>query len=101
MKTLTLIALALTLSACGHATTTLDRELALKLADKTPVVLTQAAPTINVNNYNGNAAPQSVQQDKYAEAYANGTDTRTNCMLSPVYVNGAFSHNVRNCMGGQ
>ena len=82
MKTLTLITLALTLTACGHATTTLDRELALKLADRPQVIVASSpAPIINVNNYSGGghtptAAPYQASQPFVDDRTKNCTDTK-------------------------
>jgi len=82
MKSLTLIALALTLSACAttHEQTTLDRELALKLADR-PTVIAAAQPIINVNNYSGGghtptAAPYQASQPFVDDRTKNCTDTK-------------------------
>lgn len=65
-----ILMVALAMSAVGCATkypvTQIDRELALKLADKAPVIVTTPPPVINVNNYNGGShqAPQA-QVDQY------------------------------------
>lgn len=63
MKKLTLIAMAILLSACAHEKTTMDRELALKLADRPQVILANnPAPVVNVNNYIGGQQRQSYDQ---------------------------------------
>ena len=106
MKALTLITLALTLTACGHATTTLDRELALKLADKSPIIVSTPAPIINVNNYNGQQSPnQQASQPMPAsepETFANKNgvpvESLSNCVDSPVYsTSGVLERYVHHC----
>lgn len=89
MKQLLILA-ALFLSACAHETTTMDRELALKLADKSPVIV-QSAPTA-VNIYNGGGGFHTAQTAP--------VDDREQCMNSPVYtMTGQFSHYVKQCFG--
>lgn len=86
------IAMALSLAACAHETTTMDRELALKLADKTPVIVQSAPPVINVNYNSGSAPqPQPIVNDPSKEA----------CNMSPDYdVNGNLKGYVKHCYGG-
>lgn len=108
MKTLTLILLALSMAACAsHPTTEMDRELALKLADKTPVVVTAPAPVINVNNYNGggqagdyasNLSHDNIRPEAIAEAAA----AQQNCSYIPQYdLNGQFLSTIRKCFGSK
>jgi hypothetical protein len=90
MKHLLLITF-LGLSACAHETTTLDRELALKLVDKAGriEIVQSGTPVVSVNQPMAQLAATSEQ------------DTRTNCINSPVYnVSGTFLHYVRQCVGG-
>lgn len=91
MKKLILALSALNLIGCGHATTEMDRELALKLADQAPVVVaSQPAPTINIYNGGQTQAPQQ----------AAPVDNRQNCMESPVYnMQGQFTHYKKRCFG--
>ena len=114
MKYVSLIALSLYLTACAttHETTTLDRELALKLADR-PTVVMQASPPVVINVNNG-TSPQSQQAPTAPPAtstvseYAteDGTrmiaDDRTNCMNSPEYnINGVLTGYRRMCFGSK
>ena len=109
---LTVILMAAGLSACAstHERTEMDRELALKLADKTPVVVTAPAPVVNVNNY---AAPQASYQSTQAPS-SDETVIRTaqelavmqagqeNCTMSPQYDwQGNLIRTVRRCFGGK
>lgn len=111
MKTLTAI-LALWLIGCGHATTKMDRELALKLADKSPVIVTAPAPVINVNNYNGGQSSQpTVQQRDISSGDFEAVDrsavdatgrAQENCVNSPVYNSaGDLVNTVRRCFGAR
>ena len=102
MKPLLLVCLALFFVGCSsdpilHETTTMDRELALKIADRAPVIVTPAAPAPIINiSYNGSAPSGAPSLPLDLE------DTRTNCMNSPVYtMQGQFSHYVKRCFGGQ
>lgn len=58
MKSILLLSF-LSLAACAHETTTMDRELALKLADKNVQIVQAAPPVININNYGGGGYQQS------------------------------------------
>ena len=59
----TLLVLSMVLSACAHETTTMDRELALKLADRPAVQVIQSAPpVVNVNVTNNTGATHSSQR---------------------------------------
>lgn len=44
-------------SACAHETTTMDRELALKLADR-PITVVQSAPPVVNLNFNGGSSAE-------------------------------------------
>jgi len=96
MKPIKLIILLLMLSACAHETTTLDRELALKLADRPQVVMANnPAPIVNVNINSTlpNNSNYPLQQDL---AESNG-----NCMESPTYnIDGSFDKYVKQCFAG-
>lgn len=88
MKALTLILIALNLTACGHAQTTMDREIALKLADRQIQVIQAQAPAINVNNY---IAPTQARQPQTNQ---NGQV----CTTTPIYnLDGSFSYNDTQC----
>lgn len=107
MKTL-LVLCFLSLGACAHETTTMDRELALKLADRPQVIVASSpAPIVNVNiGSNGSsggsggsggisAAPMTYIPEAPLE------DTRTNCMESPIYnSSGKLLRMQRHCFGG-
>lgn len=94
MRILFLVA-ALSLTACGHEMTKLDRELALKLADRPTVVASAQPVIINVNN--GASSPQA-QDVKPFSAYQ---DDRQNCRQSPSYdVNGNITGYEKHCFGG-
>lgn len=81
-----------------HETTTMDRELALKLADRQPVIVAPAAPApvVNVNNYNGGTHGP---WEKYQPTAQAGEPTQ--CVNSPNYdINGALSGYTKRCFGG-
>lgn len=89
MKHLFLL-LAIGLTACGHEMTKMDRELALKLADRQPVVIAAApAPVINIYNGQTTTSPQSA------------IDDRKTCNQSPVYdIQGHQTGVEKHCFGG-
>lgn len=102
-----LCALTIFLVGCGHAQTTMDRELALKLADKTPIVVTAPAPIINVNNYNGRtesrdellARAQEIQRAKLQEREVTN-EHQENCVMVPQSdINGNSLGSIRKCFG--
>lgn len=94
MRQLLVIGLGLLMSACAHEQIQIDRELALKLADKPAVQVVQAPPqTINVNV---NTVPTQA-----SAPYRDGSvDDRKNCTTSPVYkVTGELDHLEKSCYG--
>jgi hypothetical protein len=127
--TLCLALMSMNLIACAttHPTTEMDRELALKLADKTPVVVTAPAPVINVNNFNGGQKQETpayaTQQEveEYAQYLADQKAAQSgshesvdrdavnaqqlaqeNCTESPVYnYAGQLVKTVRRCFGAR
>ena len=116
MKRISIAVLALALTACAsdpvapvtHETTTMDRELALKLADRPTVIVAPAAPApvVNVNNYNGGtqAVASHGPWEKFQpqEPADDGEDTRTQCIESPVYsTGGVLLRTQRRCFGGR
>ncbi len=71
--------LILILSACSHETTTMDRELALKLADR-PVTVISGQPSIV--NVNIGGRPEQV----------------SSCYETPIYgISGEFLRNDKQC----
>lgn len=95
MKSLIILALAALLSACAHETTTMDRELALKLVDRSPTTVVQSAPPV-INVYAGgqSPAPQGLTLPD------GSPDDRKNCINDPVYtIQGKLSHYVKSCFG--
>lgn len=116
MKILVAVA-ALFLVGCGHAMTKMDRELALKLADKSPVIVQSAPPIINVNNFNGSQQrqPMSESSSEYSafnsennhenvrpEAVAEAYAAQQNCVNSPIYNwEGQLVRTVRKCFGAK
>jgi hypothetical protein len=96
MKTLILVAMALGLSACAHETTTIDRELALKLADRPQVVVASSpAPIVNVNNYNGVA-----QQQQREPQQADVPRYDQQCRQSPTFdIQGNQTGTEKHCFG--
>ena len=107
MKNLAILAM-LFLSACAHDRTEMDRELALKLADKTPVIVTASAPAPVVNIFNGgqqtqNHAAQSSQgyPPSMATNPDGSQDERKGCRTAPVFtVMGQLDHYEKHCFGG-
>lgn len=105
MKQSILVAtLAALLSACAHETTTMDRELALKLVDsRNHVEVVQAAPpvfNVSFNNQGGtqNAEAQHGPWEKYANQWQ--VDALA-CHDSPVYGAGGVVMRVeKQCFGG-
>lgn len=103
MKQLLVLVTGLFLSACAHETTTMDRELALKLADRPAVHVIQAAPAaapiVNVNINGGGGQSTHLASQPVIEAPLE--DTRTNCMESPIYNSaGGLVRMQRHCFGG-
>jgi len=107
MKSLYALPIFLLLAACAttYPTTEMDRELALKLADR-PTVIAAAQPIINVNNYNGQQSPnQQASQPMPAsepETFANKNgvpvESLSNCVDSPVYsTSGVLERYVHHC----
>jgi hypothetical protein len=89
MKQFSLI-MFLGLSACAHETTTMDRELALKLVDKAGriEIVQTGTPIINVSQHQAYTPPTE-------------QDTRTSCIERPVYnVDGTVLKYSRQCVGG-
>ncbi len=81
--------LAITLAACAHETTTMDRELALKLADnRANVQVVQAAPPVFNVNFNGGSSGESASNSSSCrmvptyDAVSNGTVYRRQCFGS-------------------
>ena len=111
MKHLTLIPIALFMIGCGHATTQMDRELALKLVERPQVEVMHPAPTIvNVNVNHGQPQRQPAEQTEVAGPWTKYqsqdaeeiADTRTNCMDSPVYnMQGKLVSHKRHCFGSR
>lgn len=93
---LSIVLLGTLLSACAHETTTMDRELALKLADsKDPVIVQSAAPVVNVN------IGQQSATGSFAHMPDGSPDDRQNCRTYPVYtVNGQIDRYQKECFGG-
>lgn len=91
MKWILVFGAASFLSACAHETTTMDRELALKLADREPVVIASAPPTININVNGGAVSTASADQENH-----NG------CRSFPVYSarTGQIYKYEEHCYGG-
>jgi len=95
MKQLLFIPIALWISACAttHEVTTMDRELALKLADKTPVIAQTAPPVINI--YNGSNQVSAPVADQ-------ANVSRAGCGEHPVYdVFGNLKGTERHCYGSE
>lgn len=87
-RTILVSTMALLMAACAHETTTMDRELALKIADKAPVIVQSAAPVVNVYN-GGNFGHQQDQSSSVA------------CNDSPVYgPGGVIMRYEKHCYGG-
>lgn len=73
---LIIVIAALAMVACAHETTTMDRELALELARREPIVMAAAAPVINVNvGSNG----------QVSQEYETHVSSRNGCGVFPVY----------------
>lgn len=87
------------LTACGHATTTMDRELALELAKRPPVPMMQSPPvTINLNLNGVPQALSSAEQPEQPEQQV----AQSSCKAFPVYdPAGAFTGRYeQHCYGG-
>lgn len=96
--------LALVLSACAHETTTMDRELALKLVDsRNKVEVVQSAPpvfNVSFNNQGGtqNAEAQHGPWEKYANQ---GQSDSVACSDTPIYgPGGVLMRMEKRCYGG-
>lgn len=66
------------LVGCAHETTTMDRELALELAKREPIVMAAAAPIINVN-VNGGGGQAATSE------YETHVSSRNGCGVFPIY----------------
>lgn len=107
MKYVTALTLGLLLSACAHETTTMDRELALKLVDRPQVVVAapSAPPVFNVsfNNQGGSSVGTKPKFDP-TQPYEIGQPAiaQSPCRQSPVFdVNGNFERMEKHCFGSQ
>jgi hypothetical protein len=116
MKTL-LTCVSLFLVGCGHATTKMDRELALKLADRPQVHVVNPAPTtvnVNINSQDSRDELLSRAQEIQRQRLESADETmspeqleqaqlaQTNCTEVPVYTfSGALVRYVRRCFGGK
>jgi len=103
MKRILFVLATLALSACAHETTTLDRELALKLADRPPVMV-QSAPPVVVNVNNGVAGASSngagLEPSRTGFYYADGTpDNRTDCAMTNSWGVDGRLQQIRQCFG--
>lgn len=95
MRTFLVLSL-LVLVGCGHATTELDRELALKLVDKAGriEIVQTGDPIISVHANGGYPKVDATSPD-------GDDDTRTNCRMAKTWdTNGKFAGFEQHCFGG-